>query len=188
MKFNVTIRGIAPLLMHRFDPSALTKVKKPSADKQLTDKEKVAMAEPYLYVEKGKLVQPSSHVEGAMIKAATEIRLAGAGKKTYKDHVKSSCFVYPERIDHKQQKWTVDERSIVNQTTRGRSMCYRPRLDDWELSFELEVLDSRADAAAIREVLTIAGLRQGLGAYRPRFGRFEVVSFEEITKESKKKK
>ncbi len=180
MKFNVTIKGIAPLLMHRFSEDKLTKVSARSGDRKLDDKEKRALATQFLYTHKGKLAQPSVHIEGAMVKAATELRLAGSGKKTYKDLVKSSVFVFPEMIPHKNQAWDVDGRPVVNPTTRGRSMCYRPRLDSWELSFQVEVLDNRADPKAIEEIISLAGVRNGIGSYRPRFGRFEVTSFKAV--------
>lgn len=180
MKFKVAIKGIAPLLQHRFDPDKLTDIKKKRGDKKLSDAEKRLLAEQFLYRSGKKVVQPSSHIEGAMIKAATELRLSGSGKKTYKDLVKSSVFVFPEMIPHKNQDWTIDERAAVNPTTRGRTMCYRPRFEEWALEFEMEVNDDRADADAIKEILTIAGVRNGIGSYRPRFGRFEIVKFEEV--------
>ncbi len=180
MKFNVTIKGIAPLLMHRFSEDKLTRTKRPSGDRVLTDKEKKESAEQFLYTHAKKVVQPAAHIEGAMVKAATELKLGGSGKKTYKDLVKAGLFVFPEMIPHKNQKWTVDSRAVVNPTTRGRSMCYRPRLDTWELAFEMEVLDNRADPAAIKEILSLAGVRAGIGSYRPRFGRFEITKFTQV--------
>lgn len=180
MKFDVTIRGVAPLLMHRFSESMITGTKKVKGDKVLTDKERKEVAEQFLYKQGTKLVQPALHLEMALAGASSELRLAGAGKKTYKQLVKSSVFVYPEQIVHKHQEWTVDSRPVVNQSTGGRVMSYRPRLDKWELDFQLEVFDDRADKDAIKEILTIAGLRSGLGAFRPRFGRFEVVKFKEL--------
>ena len=180
MKFNVRIKGIAPMLQHRFSEEKLTAIKKKSGDKRLSDEEKRLSAEQYLYKDnKGNVCQPASHIEGAMVKAASSVGLAGAGKKTYKDLVKAGVFVFPEMIVHKNQEWGVDGRSVVNKTTGGRTMSYRPRLESWELEFTMEVNDDRADADAIKEVLTLAGMRQGIGAYRPRFGRFEVLSFVE---------
>lgn len=77
MKFNVTIKGISPLLQHRFAEEKLTMPKKRSGDKLFTADEKVEIAKQYLYVDhKGKVSQPSSHIEGAMIKAATELKMA----------------------------------------------------------------------------------------------------------------
>ena len=189
MKFDATIRGIVPMLHHRFSEEKLTQVKSPrSGDKKLSDEQKRETASQYLHTDnKGRVVQPSAHIEGAMIKAATDFKLSGAGKKTYKDVVKAGVFVFPEMIVHKNQDWTVDSRSVVNQTTRGRSMSYRPRLEDWELSFQIEVTDPRADAEAIRGILENAGAYKGIGSYRPRFGRFEVTQFIPVTESSKKK-
>lgn len=182
MKFNIEIKGIAPLLMHKFSESAITGPRgQRKGDSEKTKEEKIEAATPYLYVDaKKKLVQPSIHIEMAMAKAATSVRLAGNGKATYKEIVQSACFIDEEYIQHKNQKWTVDARSVVNQATKGRIMSYRPRLDDWCLNFTLEVLDDRADPRCIKEVLTIAGLRKGIGSYRPRFGRFEVTKFQEL--------
>ncbi len=183
MKFKATIKGLSPLLMHKFSEEKLLQIKKGNGgDKRLSDAEKKVIASQFLYSHKGKVVQPSAHIEGAMTKVATELRLSGAGKKTYKDLVKSSVFVFPEYIPHKNQKWEVDGRPVVNPTTRGRSMCYRPRMDEWSLDFEIEVLDDRADKDAIEEILKLAGLRCGIGSYRPRFGRFTVTSFKQISK------
>lgn len=181
MKFDVKIKGIAPMLMHRFNEDKITGIRKQSgADKVMDEKTKREAASKFLFVHNGKLVAPAVHIEGAMIRSASELRLAGAGKKTYKDLLKAALFVSPEQIIHKNQKWEVDGRAVVNPTTRGRSMCYRPRLEDWSLEFQIEVLDDRADPRAIHEILKLAGLRQGIGSYRPRFGRFEVISFKEV--------
>lgn len=180
MKFQVTIKGICPLLQHRFAEEKLTQIKKKSGDKALNDDQKKEIASQFLYLQGKKVCQPSSHIEGAMIKSASAVGLSGAGKKTYKDLIKASCFVFPEYIPHKIQKWEVDGRSVVNQTTGGRAMSYRPRLENWELDFEMEVNDDRADAEAIKEVLRLAGLRNGIGAYRPRFGRFEITKFKQV--------
>lgn len=131
MIFKVTIKGIAPILFHRFSEEKLTNVKKKSGDSKLTDEEKRDRAKDFLYLDsKKKISTPSSHIEGAMAKAASEIKLSGSGKKTYKDLIKATCFVFPEYVPHKNQKWEVDSRSVVNPSTGGRSMCYRPRLDD----------------------------------------------------------
>lgn len=180
MKFDVEIQGICPMLQHRFSEDKLTNIKKKSGDKKLTDDEKRELARQYLYLDGKTVCQPASHIEGALIKAASSIGLAGAGKKTYKDLMKAGAFVFPEYIPHINQKWTVDSRSVVNQNTGGRAMSYRPRLEDWKLKFNLEITDDRADSEAIKEILTIAGLRNGIGAYRPRFGRFEVTRFKQV--------
>lgn len=178
MKYHVKIKGLCPILQHRFSEDALTKQTKVRGDKKLDNDQRKLQAEQYLYLNKKEEVcQPSSHIEGAMQKAASQFRLSGAGKKTYKELVKGGVFVFPELIPHDNQKWEVDSRSVVNPSTRGRAMCYRPRIDDWTLGFDLEVNDDRADEDAIKQILEHAGLYVGIGAYRPRFGRFEVMEF-----------
>ena len=182
MKFDVEIKGICDLLQHRFDEAKLTGGRgKISGDKTIGEKEKRAKAEAFLYLDnKGKVCQPASHIEGAMVKASTQFKMQGAGKKTYKELVKGGVFVFPELIVQKNQKWDVDARSVVNPTTRGRSMCYRPKLSDWSLGFTMEVNDDRADEEVIKQILEHAGSYIGIGAYRPRFGRFEVTKFTKV--------
>ena len=168
------------MLQHRFDDEAiLTAPSKKKGDKKLNEKEKIEVAKQFLYLNKqGKVCQPSSHIEGAMIKAGTQFKFVG--KKTYKDMMKAACFVFPEYIPHKNQKWEVDSRAVVNPTTRGRKMCYRPRIEDWSLDFTLEVNDDRIDSDVVKQILETAGMQIGIGAYRPRFGRFEVTSFKVV--------
>jgi len=181
MRFKAKVKGLCPLLQHRFSEERLIETKKRTGDKRLTEEEKRENASQFLYTDrKGIVCQPSSHIEGAMQKAASQFKLAGAGKKTYKDLVKGAVFVFPEYIPHKNQDWIVDERAIVNPNTKGRSMCYRPRLDEWELEFEIEVNDDRADGDAIRDILEYAGMYIGISSYRPRFGRFALEEFKLI--------
>ena len=181
MKFNCEIKGLCDLLQHRFDESKLTKPTKKTGDKFLTEAEKKEVAKQFLYVDnKGKICQPASHIEGTMLKASTNFKMQGKGKQSYKEIVKGAVFVFPELIVHENQKWEVDSRSVVNPTTRGRSMCYRPRLSNWSLKFTMEVNDDRADEEVIKQILEHAGAHVGIGAYRPRFGRFEVTKFTKV--------
>lgn len=85
-------------------------------------------------------------------------------------------------LDTKQ--WEVDSRSIVNPSTRGRSMCHRPRIDKWSLSFTLDIDTTVFDPKIIRLVVDDAGRKIGLGDYRPArkgpFGKFVVTNWSEI--------
>lgn len=182
MKYDITIKGIAPLLQHRFSEESLTGTSKVGSNiKNPNAEQKREIASNFLYLDnKKQVVVPSNMIEAAMIASATEFRLAGAGKKTYKEMAKSSMFVFPELIPLKDQKWEVDGRAVVNSNTKGRSMSYRPRFEKWELSFTLDVTDPRADNEAIKGILETAGLRKGIGAYHPKFGRFEISKFTPV--------
>ena len=56
----------------------------------------------------------------------------------------------------------------------------RARMDEWELKFQIICIDLRANAKDIQDILSYAGSYVGIGDYRPRYGRFEVVSFDEV--------
>jgi hypothetical protein len=54
----------------------------------------------------------------------------------------------------------------------------RPRFDDWELDFTILVHDERIDPLKVEQVLENAGKYHGIGDYRPRYGLFEITSFD----------
>lgn len=61
-------------------------------------------------------------------------------------------------------------------------MCHRPRLDNWELSFTLDVDTEMFDAKIVRILVDDAGKKCGIGDYRPNrkgpFGKFFVKTWE----------
>jgi len=179
-KINATICGISPLLQHRFDDTQSTT----DAKKQGRQYDAQTDAENALYKnEKGEVCQPSSHIENTMIKAATDFQLAGKGKKTYKDLVKGSVFIEPLLIPHKIQDWVIDKQNVVIQ--RSRIVRARPRLDNWELSFTINIIDERLTPSIAKQILEEAGQSRGIGDFRPRFGRFKVKKFEVVKKASR---
>jgi hypothetical protein len=172
-KYEVTIKGKAPLLMHRMSDA-------PEPNKKAgASYDNKALAEKALYKDKeGTICQPALHIESAMIKASTEYKMPGRGKKSYKDAFKGGVFVEPQMIPHKNSEWEMDLQNVVIQ--RSRIIRARPRFDKWELNFQILNIDERITKDIIKEVLTDAGRFTGIGDYRPRFGRFEVTKFEKI--------
>lgn len=175
MKISVSIKGICPLLQHRFctpeeDPKWIEQTGLRDFSKE------VLLA---LYADKkGNPYQPADHILGAMVKAAVDFKIPGKGKKTYKELILSALFIHPDNIPHEIKKWEIDRRPVVIQ--RARIIRERPRFDKWELSFEFEVADEQLPTEVIRRILEHAGNRKGIGDYRPRFGRFMVTEFKEI--------
>ena len=167
--FHVKVIGTKPLLQNRFVVK----------DKGLSKKKKVYDAteeceEALIKDEKGVICQPATHFESSMIKAATNYTLQG--KKTYKDAFKGGIRVTPELIPHKIQEWTIYSTPVVIQ--RARVMKHRPRFDKWELEFDIECIDERISPAVIKQILEDSGKFNCVGDYRPKFGSFDVVSFE----------
>jgi len=175
-KFRVKIRGIAPLLQHRF----------PEPEKEKAERKKVGVVDWSKEVEEalyrkpdGTIYEPSTHIEGAMIKAASSFQIPGRGKKTYKDLFKSAVIVEPMEIPLEPQKYTVDRRPVV--MPGGRIMRSRPKFENWELTFDIVVSEEELRKETVEGVLKHAGSFIGIGDFRPKFGRFEVVEFKDIT-------
>lgn len=182
-EYNVHIKGIAPLLQARHpSPEEEQKILQLLSNKRetkvktkdMTDSEQMEM---HAYKEKGKFVLPAEMIEAAMVKAAVNFKLEG--KKTYKDLIKSGIIITPVNIVHINQNFVMDARWGVNKNTRGAVWVVRPRIDAWEVKFKITLLqDERIDPNTLKDILTYAGMYVGVGAWRPKFGRFEIVSFK----------
>lgn len=71
-----------------------------------------------------------------------------------------------------------DERSFIN-ASGSRSIKRRPLVNlPWALNFMIQVTDNQMDQSKIRELFDVAGLRCGVGAYGPTFGRCLVTKWE----------
>jgi len=185
-KFKVKISGIAPFLMARHPlPNEQEEIlnrhvgtgKGAKKVKDLSDEEQYEM---HAYKTKeGKYFLASVMIEASMTKAAASFKMEG--KKTFKDCMKGGIIVDPDEIVFKQQNFVADGRWAVNASSRGSVWVVRPRIDKWDAEFSLTLLqDERVSEDILKQILEYAGLYVGVGAWRPKFGRFEVKSFEEI--------
>lgn len=187
---DVKVKGVSPLLQHRFPmPDYETMGKgghQQSGAKDYRDEWKQS-----LYVDAdGDIFHPATHFERAMVKAAAQFKIQGKRGKTYKDLVSASVFVTPEEIPFNMKApdeldtdadkpLYLDLRPVVIQ--RARVARIRPAFKPgWELEFQIEVIDDQMPIEMLHEILSYAGKAVGVGDYRPRFGRFQVVKFEVI--------
>ena len=172
-EYDVTIRGLVPLMHERFAPEHGSSRHKKNYD----PKEEAGKK---LYRDKdGKIFQPAVHIEGALINAAKNFQMKG--RKTYMEFFKSSAIVLPQEIPFKipenPEEYSVDERPVVIQ--RSRVLAWRPMWREWEFDFTLRILqESMIDDSTVKEVLEHAGAYMGIGSFRPKFGRFEVIKCE----------
>jgi len=143
--------------------------------KDLTDKEQFDM---HSYkTASGKFMQPSEMIEAAMVRAATTFKMEG--KKTYKDVIKGGIIVEPTEIIHENQKPIVDARWGRNKNTGGAVWVVRPCFPKWSLTFTIDLLqDERVSEEMLRAILDYSGIYVGISAWRPKFGRFSVVSWK----------
>ena len=172
---KVAIKGVVPLLHHKFIAST------ERVGRQIYEPKEEAKKGLYLSKD-GVPIQPAVHIEGAIIKAARDFKMKG--RKTYSDFCKASLIILEREIpfDNDQaDKWVIDEQPVV--INRARVLCWRPRWDEWSFHFTIRNLQpSMLDDVTLRQILEKAGNFIGVGDFRPKFGRFEVVEFEPISK------
>lgn len=185
---NVTIKGTAPLMQHRFPMPELSTMSK-GGHKSTGAIDYTQEWREYFYSDGDKAIyQPAAHIEGAMIKAAVGFKITGKRGKTYKDLFSANVFIDPDRIPHGIQvpdeldtdadkPLYLDMRPVV--VNRSRVVRIRPTFSPgWQLSFSVVVKDDQIQPDLVQDVLTLAGKTVGIGDYRPRFGRFNVTNFE----------
>lgn len=164
---NVTIKGDAPLLQHRFPVPDLASMTK-GGTKQTGSKDYTSEWKEHLYVtKKDQVFQPATHIEGALVKAAVNFKITGKRGKTYKDLFRAAVFVTPEEILHgiknpkkldtdADKRLYLDMRPVVVQ--RARIVRIRPAFSPgWELDFQLEVIDDEISSILLQDVLVLAG-------------------------------
>lgn len=178
---DVVLKGTRPLLMHSTVGMLRPKSNKVKSSEHDPNEE----AKDCLYLNDAKKIcVPAMAILSSMRKAATQLKKAGAGKKTLKDFVFSGLRIEPDMIELSTQTYEVDIRPVV--VMRARIMRARPMFKDWSVSFKVDILDEQTwDPGMVRQVLEEAGKYQGLLDFRPLFGTFEVVSVKNNGKEIK---
>lgn len=187
MRISVTLQGVAPLLCNRFTEAAQLKATAQtgaitSHGKQDAPREQCAAK---LYVdEKERPGIPGANLLSCITAAGTFFK-AGKGKvTTTKTSLIPACVtivevLVPIKSEH---GWSVDDRPVRNPATGGRFLCYRPRFDDWSLSFTIDLDETVLSDTLLRDIVDAAGKRIGLGDFRPSckgpFGRFSVNAWK----------
>lgn len=184
---NCSITGISPLMQHRFPIP--TDVLKPKGGKRVTGAVDYSQEwRTYLYVTpNNQIYQPSSHIEGCMLKAASQFKVTGRRGKSYKDLFAANVIVSPDKIlhgvempdeldDDADKQLYLDVRPVIVQ--RARVIRLRPTFKPgWKLDFEIQVTDDQLPSEILNDVIVLAGKTVGIGDFRPKFGRFIVSEF-----------
>jgi len=93
-----------------------------------------------------------------------------------KGTILASVFVEPEQIQLGKKTYDeIDRRPAVIQ--RQRIVKSRPRFNSWQIEFTINFDETRIKKETLKQVLEEAGQSKGIGDYRPKFGRFEVLRF-----------
>lgn len=134
--------------------------------------------------ENGKCFIPADQLRGAFINAGSYVKAKVGGRsKSMKVIVAAMFTVLPEQIFVPDYD-TIDKRSAVNKHVKARIIKIRPKWNNWEINFILQVGENSITIETIKSIIEYAGNYVGIGSFRPTnngmFGRFELVDIKEV--------
>lgn len=171
---EATIRGLSPLLMHRYVGDGATDTHRLPIEEQ-AERGAYRDSEGFLFI-------PSTWLYQSMVNAGRYSK--GKRGSSLMHAAAGSIMVTPEEIPLGTKSYEIDSRSAVNKQMRqaSRIMVYRPRLDDWSIVFTVLYDSEVLTHEQVRKILDDAGSRVGIGSFRPAnkgpFGRFQVTGWE----------
>ena len=132
---------------------------------------------------------PAISFEACMKNAAKQFKISGRATAT--KYIESGFFCIDEHlpflVDGKpitsldDSRIKIDKRTVKNPSTRGRNVRYRAKFDSWSSTFRVIVTaDDYISEELLVEIIRYGGSYIGVGDYRPRFGRFQLVSLKEV--------
>lgn len=185
MRIKSTIKGLSPILMHRF-----TEENEAQMGSGIRVSVRAHGASPREIAEKkcyrdddGNLYLPGANVLACIIGVGVYHKTGRSKLTTQKSSLIPAGVQVEEVIcPFNTKDFEVDSRSVVIPSTGGRVMQHRPRLDDWELSFTLDIDEEMFSEKTVRLLVSDSGRKIGLGDYRPQrkgpFGRFSLTGWE----------
>jgi hypothetical protein len=186
MKIIATILGNNSILMNRFHEENEIKVSSGVSTVAIGDRGTPReQAEKKAYRDKkGKLYIPGPNIFSCLIEAGKFHKVGKSKVTTQKTSLIPAGIIVEDLMCSLGTKdFEVDSRSVVIPATGGRIMCHRPRVDNWGLTFTLDVDETMFDPKFVRILVDDAGKKVGLGDWRPQrkgpFGRFKVAKWLE---------
>ena len=185
-EISITISGVTPLLMHAFTPvqgleSTAGERSAIAGNKDELPRDIAALVL-YWSQDKKRIIVPGMNLYRSIIDAGTFHKIGKSKVTTLKTSlVPAGMWLREMELPIEPEEWEVDARPVVIPSTGGRVLRYRPRFDEWSLSFTLEVDTSMFSLGLARKLVDDAGKKIGLGDFRPArkgpFGRFVVTSW-----------
>lgn len=179
------IRGVSPLVMHNgqlADPlnKHTKEMRKISSKRKKTeaDFEQLAKLEWFgsLYLFNGVPCIPGEVLEAGFIEASRKSRRGQQAKAgIISDGFWNLEYGAPKVPD---QLWQNENYRLTVgvRIQKNRIMRTRPIFKEWAATVRLDYLPDQLDEGEIIETMGILGRVVGLGDWRPRFGRFEIVT------------
>jgi len=184
---TVRIKGVCPMLMHG-DRTAnpldyyAKALKKVTSKRNKTEDDHAEISR--LEFEAGMYYDKTYYIPAANIEAT----LLASAKHSKSGTLIKQALLVPENGTFEFTDSSVepaklyDKNGYVDMRTvkigTSKTVRTRPIFHDWECSFVAFLDPVKMDTDILKEVVENAGKYVGLGDYRPRYGRFELVSFK----------
>lgn len=179
-KVNVSIKGLTPLMMNRLDIEALAGKSRTSGT--VYDPATEALKAAYIAKidKKEQLYVPNQWLHSCIINTARAYKFKRVSASSL---LAGSIRIEPEQIGLGTKEYEIDSRAVNIQN--ARVVKSRPKILEWAINFSIiyyRKLIASDKLAMIKEILEDAGIRMGIGDYRPQhkgwFGTFTVTKFE----------
>lgn len=183
---QVEIRGITPLLIHRFGEEAEVAKKTRRVETKTRDPREEARKAAYV-AQDGSFFFNAFAIPNCMGNAGSSHKATGT-RKSLRFVVPSAVRMDADTVTIMNGKgaakdFEVDARPVTIPATKGRIMRYRPRFNEWGAKFVLHVDDELLSPEMAHQLLNEAGQSIGIGDFRPEkrgpFGRFRVTEWNE---------
>jgi len=190
-QLKIKIKGVTPLLMHSnrgvnpMDPIA-KKIKAITSKRKRTDEDEEELLRlkwlvsiyyddvigPYI---------PAVNVEATLREAAKKTKQGTTVKRTVVVEPDLIPLIYPG--PRRKEDLLADPQFgdfKIGKIGISSVPIYRPRFTNWSLEFTLRYDEKYLNQDDIESILVYAGQYVGLCDYRPKYGKFEIVSFEAV--------
>jgi len=188
-KVKVTLQGVVPLLCHNgllCDPfhgpaRAMKEVtsKRRKTEDDLLQLRKLEFLGGLYLDDKGRPCLTADVILGLLSAAGAKLK----SKKQMQAGVFTDEDTFP--IDYPGSKdpetmYSKKEHVHVARAKVGMSavMRVRPRFKEWSVTFHLNIVTDVIDLKTVRDAIELAGRVVGLGDWRPRYGRYNLVAWE----------
>lgn len=179
-KIQVTIEGLTPLLMNKYNVEAELSRQSGRRINQVYDPKEEAEKSAYWGTSgKKELIIPSEIMYATILQASSFHKI---GKRSAKSILAGSVRIEPMEISLGTKDYEIDTRPVV--ISRARVLKSRAKLPKWTASFTVVYNEKQiANGQVIKNILEEAGERVGIMDFRPQragyFGTFKVTKFKE---------
>lgn len=191
-KVEASIRGIKPLIFHKFNIEALTDTRKP---KEGSTGNNFNEWKSSFFHDNGHLYLPGNYLFAAFKNGAVNSKV---GRGTIQKTWISAVNIIEEKVFMNRHVWDnwqetdlenlpidssrdvyVDIRMVSNPNTKGKNVRYRLALSPgWACSFSLDIDESLISSSQVRKVIEDTGKLQGIADGRTLgYGRFELDEY-----------